>query len=475
MWNWISGGRFYSPRYSICLICPLYRHPNGNTDHFTGDLEGRVAKFEKKRHWILSGDININLLHYDLDDVQKYLTTLLSFKFCPAIILPTRITSHSRTYIDHIFIKSDDNTHLTPCILYNDISDHLPTVVIIDNRKKVIDKIRSKVRIFGERNCTKFIDVCRNTNWDQLFQDSEDWYTTFSSKIKCIYNDSFPLKLLSRKRQKDKPWITPGLKISIKHKNILYRKTLTRKSESLYAWYTNYKKMLQKCIKEAETTYYSDLLNSCQHSCRQTWRHLSLMLNRNTKSHSIKKLLYEERMLTNPADIAHALNMHFCSIGDRLSNNIPDTRNEYKQFLVNNIRDSFFLAPIDEADILREIKNLALNKAPGPDNIVNKLLKLDPQIVCYPLQLIYNKSIECAQYPNGRKLAKVVAIYKKGMMHIVDNYRPISLLSCFNTIFEKLIHKNLMKFIDKHNILFMYQFGYRKLHSTTLALIEITK
>ena len=198
------------------------------------------------------------------------------------------------------------------------------------------------------------------------------------------------------------------------------------------------------------------------------------MLNRNTKSHYIKKLLYEERMLTNPADIVHALNMHFCSIGDRLSNNIPDTGNEYKQFLANNIRDSFFLAPIDEADILREIKNLAPNKAPGPDNIGNKLLKLDPQIFCYPLQLIYNKSIECAQYPNGMKLAKVVAIYKKGMMHIADNYRPISLLSCFNKTFEKLIHRNLMKFIDKHNILFMYQFGYRKLHSTTLALIEIT-
>ena len=99
------------------------------------------------------------------------------------------------------------------------------------------------------------------------------------------------------------------------------------------------------------------------------------MLNRNTKSHSIKKLLYEERMLTNPADIGHALNMHFCSISDRLSNNIRDTGNQYKQFIANNIRDSFFLAPIDEADILREIENLAPNKAPGPDNIGNKLLK----------------------------------------------------------------------------------------------------
>ena len=158
----------------------------------------------------------------------------------------------------------------------------------------------------------------------------------------------------------------------------------------------------------------------------------------------------------------------------RLSNNIPYTGNECKQFLAKNTRDSFFLAPIDEADILREIKNLAPNKSPGPDKIGNKLLKLDPQIFCYPLQLIYNNSIECAQYPNGMKLAKVVAIHQKGMMHIAGSYRPISLLSCLNKIFEKLIRKNLTTFKDKDNILFMYQFCYRKLDSTTLALIEIT-
>ena len=72
------------------------------------------------------------------------------------------------------------------------------------------------------------------------------------------------------------------------------------------------------------------------------------------------------------------------------------------------------------------------------------------------------------------KLAKEVPIFKKGPMYISDNYRPISLLSIFNKIFENILHQNLMKFLERHTILFMYQFGYRKLHSTTRALIEIT-
>ena len=78
------------------------------------------------------------------------------------------------------------------------------------------------------------------------------------------------------------------------------------------------------------------------------------------------------------------------------------------------------------------------------------------------------------KYPDGMKLAKVVPILKKGPMYISENYRPICLLRVFNKIFEKILHRKLMKFIESHNILFMYQFGYRKLHSTTIALIEIT-
>ena len=90
------------------------------------------------------------------------------------------------------------------------------------------------------------------------------------------------------------------------------------------------------------------------------------------------------------------------------------------------------------------------------------------------MTLIYNQSIEKGIYPNELKTAKVVAIYKKGHHYLTENYRPISLLSTFNKIFEKLLHKRLLSFIEKHKILFIFQYGFRKLHSTTLALIEIT-
>ena len=71
-------------------------------------------------------------------------------------------------------------------------------------------------------------------------------------------------------------------------------------------------------------------------------------------------------------------------------------------------------------------------------------------------------------------MAKVLALYKKNEMYLADNYRPISLLSCFDKIFEKIIYRRLISFIEKHKILYINQYGFRKKHSTILALINLT-
>ena len=65
-------------------------------------------------------------------------------------------------------------------------------------------------------------------------------------------------------------------------------------------------------------------------------------------------------------------------------------------------------------------------------------------------------------------------MYKKGIHSDPDNYSPISSLSCFNKIFERLISIQLKSFLEKYKIYVKYQFGFREGHSTILALTEIT-
>ena len=72
------------------------------------------------------------------------------------------------------------------------------------------------------------------------------------------------------------------------------------------------------------------------------------------------------------------------------------------------------------------------------------------------------------------KIARVTPIYKKGSKSDPSNYRPISVLSQINKIYEKILHKRLYKYLTKFQILYEFQFGFREGHSTTQALIEIT-
>ena len=65
-------------------------------------------------------------------------------------------------------------------------------------------------------------------------------------------------------------------------------------------------------------------------------------------------------------------------------------------------------------------------------------------------------------------------LVKKGVKSDPNNYRPISVLSLINKVFEKVLHSRLYSYLNKYNILYEYQFGFREGHSTNQALTEIT-
>ena len=95
--------------------------------------------------------------------------------------------------------------------------------------------------------------------------------------------------------------------------------------------------------------------------------------------------------------------------------------------------------------------------------------------ICVPLSKIYNIPIPTGTHPDKLKHANVIQIFKKGSRLIISNYRPISLLSNLNKIFEKIMYKRIYVFLEKHNILYDLRFGFRAKHSTTHALINITE
>ena len=144
------------------------------------------------------------------------------------------------------------------------------------------------------------------------------------------------------------------------------------------------------------------------------------------------------------------------------------------KFLKNRIQLNFVIVHVSNEEILEIINSLG-NKSSGPYSVPLKLLSLIPDLIIFPLAHIINISFLTGEYPELLKIVKVIPIHKGGSTQNLNNYRPISLLSIFDKIIEKIMHKKLYNFLEEHNILYQNQFGFRKSNSTVYALTQITE
>ena len=116
-----------------------------------------------------------------------------------------------------------------------------------------------------------------------------------------------------------------------------------------------------------------------------------------------------------------------------------------------------FCSCVTPEEIIKIIYSFPNNKAPGMDNICSKILKKISNSITFPLTFIFNLSFTTGIVPDLLKIAKVIPVHKKGEKNLPGNYRPISLLSVFDKILEKLMYKRLSTYLEQNNILYDYQ------------------
>ena len=93
-------------------------------------------------------------------------------------------------------------------------------------------------------------------------------------------------------------------------------------------------------------------------------------------------------------------------------------------------------------------------------------------MLIYPLHYIFNLSLKTGIVSIQFKIAKVIPIFKTGDRTSMDNYRPISLLSTFSKILEKLVAARLLSYLNQNGILSKWQFGFRSGHSTVHPMVH---
>ena len=131
------------------------------------------------------------------------------------------------------------------------------------------------------------------------------------------------------------------------------------------------------------------------------------------------------------------------------------------------------MEPVNKEQIKKVIDTLKPKMSFGHDDIPTKIVKIASEHILRPLTHIINQSLDSGVVPGQLKMAKVIPIFKAGDPEQLQNYRPVSLLPVFSKIYEKIMFKKIMSFLNSQNILYKHQYGFRPKHSTIHPIIHL--
>ena len=119
------------------------------------------------------------------------------------------------------------------------------------------------------------------------------------------------------------------------------------------------------------------------------------------------------------------------------------------------------------------IQAIPTGKATGTDGLSIKLLKIAAPAIIESLTKLINICIARGVFPTVWKEAKVTPLHKNGVKCDKNNYRPISVLPVISKVLERHLHNAIHTFLKNNNLLYRFQSGFRRQHSTETALINI--
>ena len=397
------------------ILGGIYRHPHRDIDNFNNALKSSLENVSGDDLAIIMGDFNINLLEENDIKVNCYLNNFFACNFIPCITLPTRLTHHSATLIDHIFIKMPKKFLQNKCSSGNliaDIADHLPNFTFLDikthsikNRPYIRLFTPSKIKLFNENMMSEDPLICT----DRL-TDSNASFLEFSTKYLALFDKYFPYVKISRKAFKDKPHITSAIKVSIKYRNKLFRKYLNNPTDANKAAWKKFRNKTNQIIKKAEGLYYRKMLSEHKNSSKALWNAFGKILNNKKIKHKVGSINSNGIKQSDPQTISETFNKFFSEIGGKLADKFNTSNTEFKKYLGTPIEESLTLTNISEAEILGTIKDLKNTNSTGYDDFSTKFVKLTAPLLAPALVKLFNLALSTGVYPDNLKIAKVIPI-----------------------------------------------------------------
>ena len=142
---------------------------------------------------IIIGNININILETKDLNIHNYLNLLAQKGFIPYVNKPTRVTEHTESIIDHIFVnctiqKENKNVDIKPNIIQTVITDHYMVALSIQFNEVTNSSSQYNSNKQKTLNHKILHDLLSKVDWEEVIQcnDAEQAYTTFIDELKYI-------------------------------------------------------------------------------------------------------------------------------------------------------------------------------------------------------------------------------------------------------------------------------------------------
>ncbi|EDO34038.1 predicted protein [Nematostella vectensis] len=141
--------------------------------------------------------------------------------------------------------------------------------------------------------------------------------------------------------------------------------------------------------------------------------------------------------------------------GQDLANKIPHSTQQPKQYIKRTFRDSFSFRAI----LVHEVYDLlyGLDLKVSSIGVPRRCIKLASSHISDSLTTILNQSLQQGVVPDILKISKITPVDKGGEITDPFNFRPISTLSTFTQVLEKLDYQQIINYVEKQNILYECQ------------------
>lgn len=444
-------------------VSAIYKPPTYSNNEFLKYLENIMNKHPKNH--IIVGDMNLNLLDYNSNNVQNYknLLTLNNFKIINNIAEEnaTRVTDCTKTLIDHVV--ADNSIGICGSVIAEDnpLSDHKRLIFAMKTQiRKYKPKIKSEIKILNhEKFRSLFREKTINTNID-----------SFQSLINIITNckkESEYSKIIKIRENND--WINTDILNMMKQRDSMYKnKVKNPKNTTLEIEYKRLKNKVKNKVDTLKNQYFRNKWEQTGTNAKKQWEFVNNFIKeKQTKLH-IQKLKIGDQTETDTNVIVNELNVHFKETGKKIIEELENQTQTHESYEEVICRDTLHVRLTNDLEISETIAELKRNSAPGHDKVtVLDIINLKDNIISILKKLINNVLTE-GKFPEELKTSRISPIYKSGNKDCMENYRPISVISVFSKIIEKILKNRMMSFIHRYGLFDPFQYAFTK-NSSTLS------